>query len=181
MLSRITRLAALAALSGALVVATPAGADAEKKTEKQGSGWIPYQQEDVHYDAGFRCEFAVDGTVLRDREEYKDVAHWPNGQVHTQLWRGALVMRWTNAATGESVVRDQSASGIMVYNSDGSFESLTSTGGAFSAGLPEGSPQGKGVYVIDGRWSAVVTDSDGTRAIVLGPRGSMENLCETLG
>ena len=177
MFSRIASIAAVLAATGALVGAAPSNAVAGEKH----NGWIPYQQEDVHYDAGFRCEFAVDGTVLRDREEYKDVSHWPNGQVQTQLWRGALVMRWTNAATGESVVRDQSASGIMVYNSDGSFESLTSTGGAFSAGLPEGSPQGKGVYIIDGRWSAVVTDSDGTRAIVLGTRGSMENLCETLG
>ncbi len=59
MLSRITRLVALAALSAALVAAAPSAANAEK--EKQGSGWIPYEQPDIDYAAGFRCEFAMHG------------------------------------------------------------------------------------------------------------------------
>ena len=175
MLSRITRLVALAAFSGALVVAAPTGANAE------GSGWTPYEQPDIDYAAGARCDFAVHGDVVRDKEEFKDVAHWPDGTVRSQLWRGALVIRWTNLDTGESVLRDQSARALAEYRADGSIEQMTSLRGAFGAGLPEGSHPGKGAYVVSGRWSSVVFAEDGTRSIVLGPKGKLENLCETLG
>ena len=179
MLSRITRLTALAALSAALVAAAPSAANAEK--EKQGSGWIPYEQPDIDYAAGFRCEFAMHGEVLRDEEEYKDVALWSDGSVRTQLWRGALVIRWTNVDTGESVVRDQSARAVAEYGSDGALDSMTSMRGSFGAGLGEGGDPGKGAYIVSGRWSGIVLEDDGTRAIVLGPNGTLENLCETLG
>ncbi len=85
MISLITRIAALADLAGALVVAAPSGAGAKG----QGSGWTPYEQPDIDYAAGFRCEFAMHGEVLKDHEEFKDVAFWPDGTVRTQLWRGA--------------------------------------------------------------------------------------------
>ena len=83
MLSRIIRLAALAAASAALV-AIPSGANAG-----QGSGWTPYEQPDIDYAAGFRCEFAMHGEVLKDHEEFKDVAFWPDGSgAHPAVARG---------------------------------------------------------------------------------------------
>ena len=177
MLSHISRVPAVTALVGALVVAAPPAAT----SAEQGGGWTPYRQPDIAYAADERCEFAVRGEVLRDREEYKDVAHWPDGTVRSQLWRGALVIRWSNLDTGASVVRDQSARALADYRADGSLEQLTSLRGAFGAGLPEGSHPGKGAYVVSGRWSSVVQAEDGTRSITLGPRGELENLCETLG
>ncbi len=47
--------------------------------------------------------------------------------------------------------------------------------------MPEGGSPSKGVFIIDGKWSSIVIEDDGTRAITLGPRGTLENLCETLG
>jgi hypothetical protein len=187
--TRITRTlasAAAAVLVGAVLVASHAGAHVAPRTgtdsdQPDGSGWTPYQQPDIHYSAGQRCEFPVEGKVVLDQEEYRDVSHWPGGQVRTQLWRGALVIRWTNLESGESVRRDQSADAIAEYASDGSLESLTSLRGSFGAGIPEGGHPGKGAYVVGGRWSSVVFEDDGTRTIVLGPRGTLENLCETLG
>ena len=178
MISRITRIAALAALAGALVVTAPSGA---AEANGQGSSWTPYEQPDIDYAAGFRCEFAMHGEVLKDHEEFKDVAFWPDGTVRTQLWRGALVIRWSNVETGESVVRDQSAKAVAEYGSDGALDKMTSMGGAFSAGVPEGGSPSKGVFIIDGKWSSIVIEDDGNRAITLGPRGTLENLCETLG
>ena len=187
MTSRITRLAAATLLSGALMAAAPltagAGTDTEADADAQqrGSGWTPYEQPDIDYAAGFRCEFAMHGEVLKDHEEFKDVAFWPDGTVRTQLWRGALVIRWSNVETGESVVRDQSAKAVAEYGSDGGLDKMTSMGGAFSAGLPEGGSPEKGVFIVDGKWSSIVIEDDGNRAITLGPRGSLENLCDTLG
>ena len=187
MLSRIIRYTALTALAGALVATAPAVAEPDAQKQGQGSssgggsGWTPFEQPDIDYAAGFRCEFAVHGEVLRDREEFKDVAFWPDGTVRTQLWRGTLVLRWSNVGTGESVVRDQSASAVAEYGSDGALDKMTSTGGAFSAGVREGGWPGKGVYVIDGKWTSIVIEDDGNSAITLGPRGTLENLCETLG
>ena len=178
--------AAAALVAGGVLVASQAGAQGTAPAGSAdehpgGSGWTPYQQPDIHYSAGQRCEFPVEGKVVLDQEEYRDVSHWPGGQVRTQLWRGALVIRWTNLESGESVRRDQSADAIAEYASDGSLESLTSLRGSFGAGIPEGGHPGKGAYVVGGRWSSVVFEDDGTRTIVLGPRGILENLCETLG
>ncbi len=91
------------------------------------------------------------------------------------------MIRWSNVETGESVVRDQSAKAVAEYGSDGALDKMTSMGGAFSAGVPEGGSPSKGVFIIDGKWSSIVIEDDGTRAITLGPRGTLENLCETLG
>jgi hypothetical protein len=186
--TRITRtLGSLAAavVAGGVLVASQAGAQGPSTTKfatdhPGASGWTPYHQSDIHYEAGRRCDFPLEGKVVLDREEYRDVSHWGNGQVRTQEWRGALVIRWTNLDSGESVRRDQSARAFVEYAEDGAMESLTSLRGAFGAGLPEGSHPGKGAYVVDGRWSSVILEDDGTRTIALGPRGTLENLCETL-
>ncbi len=134
MFSRIIRIAALARPRRQPSSSRPLGCG-----RRPGhSGWTPYEQPDIDYAAGFRCEFAMHGEVLKDHEEFKDVAFWPDGSVRTQLWRGALVIRWSNVETGESVVRDQSAKAVAEYGSDGALDKMTSMGGAFSAGVPRG-------------------------------------------
>ena len=179
MFSRIASIAAVLAATGALVGRGACIANAV--AGERHSGWIPYQQEDMHYDAGFRCEFAVDGDrPARPRGVQGRVALAQRPGADPAVARGAgdaLDQRRHRRVGGARPVgqRDHGLQlGRVVREPD-------LDGRRVQCGLPEGSPQGKGLYVIDGRWSAVVSDSDGTRAIVLGPRGSMENLCETLG
>lgn len=169
----------LLALAG-VVAATPGGASADAADEGR-SHWIPYEQADIAYDAGERCAFAVTGTVRQDEEEYRNVGFWSDGTVRTQVFRGALIIRWRNEEAGTSVRRDQSGRAFVEYRRDGEFRSLTALSGHFSAQMPAGSEPGKGIYYIGGRWSTVEDRPDGTRTLVLGPRGTVENLCQTLG
>ncbi|MGI8644835.1 MAG: hypothetical protein ACR2JD_00695, partial [Nocardioides sp.] len=144
-------------------------------------GWKPYRTEDVKYKPGERCDFALKAHVLRDREEYRDVALWDNGNVRTQEFRGALIMQWKNLETGVAVRRNQSGRAFFEYHRNGDLEELAAMTGHFSAGLPEGSTPGRGAYYVGGRWSSVVFAKDDTRTIMLGPDGTIENLCDTLG
>ncbi len=170
-----TRLARAASLAlAATALATPAAVAASGT-----SGWMPYHQEDIAYAAGDPCDFAVTGTVLKDREEYRET-YYPDGAVKTQTFRGALVIEWTNTETGESVVRDQSGKGVFAYAQDGSPQSLTAQTGHFSARLPEGSSPERGLFYLGGKDTSVAFNADGTRTVTLGPKGTAENLCDTL-
>ncbi len=161
------------AVLAAAALAAPAG------TAEAASSWMPYHQEDIAYAAGDPCPFPVAGTVLEDREEYRETS-WPDGSVKTQLFRGALVIEWTNTETGESVVRDQSGKGLFRYSDDGDPESLTAQNGHFGARLPAGSSPSQGLFYVGGKDTQVTFNADGTRTLTLGPHGTSENLCDTL-
>ena len=165
--------------TGVAVTALAASPPAVAAAGGDGDGWIPYHQEDIAYAAGEACDFPVTSTVLEDREVYRET-YWPDGSVRTQTFRGTLVILWTNTATGESVVRDQSGKATFEYADDGTLLSLTAQNGHFSARLPAGSTPGQGLFYVGGRDTSVTFNADGTRTLTLGPHGTSEDLCETL-
>jgi hypothetical protein len=162
--------AAATALAATPAVAGPGG---------DGDGWTVFHQENIAYAAGDPCDFPVTGTVLEDREVYRET-YWPDGSVRTQTFRGTLVIEWTNTETGESVVRDQSGMGVFAYADDGTPLSLTAQNGHFSGRLPEGSTPGEGLFYVGGKDTSVSFNPDGTRTLTLGDHGTAEDLCQTL-
>jgi len=178
---------ALAPLAAALLgaaLAAPAGATPSTgpgHDHGHGSPWTPYRTEEVVVPAArSTCGFDVRITSLRDEEEYRTTSTWPDGTPRTQLFRGALVERYTNLATGASVVRDLSARAVFAYRPDGSPESLTSLHGAFGTTMPPGSTPDTGLYVLGGRGTRVVFEADGSRTFTLGRHGTAEDVCDTL-
>lgn len=146
------------------------------------SPWMPYHQEDVVVTAArSTCGFDVSETVVSQAERYRTTATFPDGTPQTQVFRGNLTMRFTNLSTGESVVRDLGGTGVFAYNPDGSPASLTSQHGPFGATMPPGSTPTTGIFVLSGHGTSVTFHADGTRSFTLGPAGSAENLCLTLG
>lgn len=181
-------LATAAVLAGgaiATAVPGPPGSSAARSPGVSAKGpetsWHRYHQDDVDYARGDACRFAVHGHVLRDREFYRNVNFWPHGAVRTQLYRGPLVFRWTDRATGRSVVRNQSGRAYVAYHRNGDFASLNALSGHFGAGFTLGSHPSRGLFYLGGRWTSVVVDHDGTSTLTLGPKGTAENLCRTLG
>jgi hypothetical protein len=145
------------------------------------SPWTPYRTEEVVVPAArSTCGFDVRITPLRDEEEYRTTSTWPDGTPRTQLFRGALVERYTNLATGASVVRDLSATAVFAYRPDGSPASLTSVRGAFGTTMPPGSTPDTGLYVLGGHGTRVTFEADGTRTFRLGRNGSAEDVCDAL-
>jgi hypothetical protein len=147
---------------------------------RNDTSWHRYHQDDVDYKRGDVCGFAVHGKVLRDKEYYRNVNFWPNGKPRTQLYRGPLVFRWTNTATGTSVRRDQSGRAYVEYTRAGGFASLNALSGHFGAGFHVGSTPHRGLFYLGGRWTSVSFDAKGHATLSLGPDGTSENLCETL-
>ena len=164
--------------------ATPSGPTQTPRTGASDSGswppWIPYEQEDVTYPAGVYCEFEVFAEVLRDREFFRDVTTYPDGSPRIQLWRGPLVLRFTNTETGFSVDRNASGRAFMEYGPDEEFQAITIQAGHFVGGMRAGSDPSQGIFYTSGRWSTLVRHADGRSTLRPGPNGATENLCDTL-
>lgn len=152
----------------ALAVATAGPAVAH------GCPWKPYHQEDVLVTAAkSTCAFDVQETVVKDREEYRTTETYADGTPKEQVFRGDLVMRFSNTSTGKSVVHDLGGTGVFVYNADGSPASLTSQHGPFGATLPGGSTPMTGIYVVSGKGTRVAFNADSTRTLTLGKHGEV--------
>jgi hypothetical protein len=168
-------LAGLIALGGAVALtASPASAE--------GSPWTPYEQQDFVVSAErSTCDFDVAVEVVEDGELYSTLSTYDDGSPRTQLWRGPLVMSYTNLDNGTSVVRDLSATATIDYRADGSLASITSVEGAFGATMPAGSTPETGMFVFSGHGTTVTFNEDGTRSYTLGETGTAENVCEAIG
>lgn len=142
--------------------------------------WIPFESEDVTYPAGEFCEFEVFGEVLRDEEFFRNISTYADGTPRTQLWRGPLIMRFTNMETGASVDRNASGRSFFEYGPGEAFQSITIQTGHFVGRTRAGSDPAQGIFYVSGRWSSLVRHDDGSSTIFLGPNGTAENLCETL-
>ncbi|HMM96920.1 hypothetical protein [Phycicoccus sp.] len=171
--------AGLATPAAATAVAT--GAATGDHHRGHGSPWTPYRTEEVVVPAArSTCGFDTRITPVRDEEEYRTTSTWPDGTPRTQLFRGALVERYTNLSTGASVVRDLSATAVFAYHPDGSPASLTSVHGAFGTTMPPGSTPDTGLYVLSGHGTRVVFEADGTRSFTLGRHGSADDVCDAI-
>ncbi|MFY9915016.1 MAG: hypothetical protein WAK18_10140 [Nocardioidaceae bacterium] len=168
--------AALALSAAALAVAPTTTASADS----YDSPWIRYHQPDVDVAAGHACSFAVHEHVLRDKEYYKVLATYADGTDQAELWKGPLVMRYTNVDTGASKVVNISGRARITYYRDGSFASITILTGHFGATMPPGNEMAAGLYRVGGKDSAMTIEPDGKRYLVLGPHGSTEDLCAAL-
>ncbi|MGG5258974.1 hypothetical protein [Phycicoccus avicenniae] len=174
-------LLAAATATALLGAAAPAALAMDDHHPGHGSPWTPYRTEEVVVPAArSTCGFDVRITPLRDEEEYRTTSTYPDGTPRTQLFRGALVERYTNLASGASVVRDLSATAVFAYRPDGSPQSLTSVHGAFGTTMPPGSTPDTGLYVLGGHGTRVTFEADGTRTFRLGHHGTAEDVCDAL-
>jgi hypothetical protein len=161
----------LVGMSGVPAAAAPGGV--------HPGPWQPFRATDFTAPAGRYCDFDLQVTAVQDEEEVRVDARYPDGAIRLNEYRGALVSRFTNLATGESVVRDLSGRGFEERYPDGTtLRSLTGIG-PFGFGFRDGDGYPKGYYRLAGLHSVVLTEDGGrTMAVDAGPA---ENMCETLG
>jgi hypothetical protein len=171
--------ATVASSAGTASTATPSGSDST--AESAEPPWEPVPEEDFIVPATF-CGFEVDAHILKVEEFAKTVTTFPNGNPQTQLFKGPLFIRFTNAETGKSIDRNASGNAFETFGVDGSLKSLAirDNGSHFVTRMPPGSNPGPGIFLVSGEWSTLLIDDDGTRSLLLGPDGSAENLCEPL-
>lgn len=170
------RLSAIVGAAALLVAAlgVPAAASAASDSEV---AWQPYRTAPWTDAPGAVCTFGVATTIVTDQEQYRTLASYPNGSPRLQEFRGPLVIRYTNQATGESVVRDLSGYAWFHYGSDGSIDAFIASHIGVTVHVGNsGYPAGE--WVITGR-SEVTVSSAGAIDVRL-INATAENLCQTL-
>ncbi len=158
-------------------VATAAVAPAASASVTTVPPWQPYRSSAFEDPAGNPCQFAVRATPVRDQEQYRTLAAYPNGDPEVQEFRGPLWVRYTNETTGRSVIRDLSGYAVFHYGQDGGVEaSFFRHGGVTVHPGNVGYPAGEWVFTSP---FALSIAADGSRTIVQ-PHPAAENLCRTL-
>jgi hypothetical protein len=172
--SYLTRPAALGATlaTAVLLLAAPA-AQAD-----DDHGWQPYHGQDSDAPAGTVCPFHLHITDLLDQEETKTVTRYPDGSPEKVLWRGPLILRYTNVDTGAHVDRDQSGRATEYRRPDGSTLWDVPRSSHISARVHPGNPYlAAGAYLFSGGAVLLVHPDHQVEALV---QHRVENLCETL-
>lgn len=166
------RLFAITAVTTAALglLAPAAGAS----TASGKGGWVPYRTQPIT-DTGI-CPFTIQGAILKDGEETKIAATYPDGTTKVQLFRGPLVIKFTNTSTGRSVVRDVSGDAHIRYKKDKSQKWRLD--GGLSVRIRSGDAFPVGDYIMHGHFTFAIAP-DGTRSFPHPPR-HIENLCDTL-
>ena len=168
---RVSTIAAVAGISVALI-APAAGAAGESAGT---GGWQPYRTQP--FDSTDVCSFTVHGDIVKDEEEVRTDATYPDGSAKVQEFRGPLVIRFTNTSTGASVVRDVSGYAMLHFAQDGASTWFFNGGG--SIGVHSGNrTTPPGSYILRGTFVLTIA-SDGTRTI-RPIHATSENLCTTL-
>ena len=98
--------------------------------------WSPLTTSSFELPAGARCDFALRGEVLSGKERIRVLETYPDGSPRTYEIVGQLVVRYTNLATDESVVRNLTGTALQTVGTDGSF-TLTLVGGHMAVGFGE--------------------------------------------
>lgn len=171
---RLSRMISGAAVLLAAGLAVPATASA---ATTGGIPWQPYRTAPWTDAPGTVCSFGVSTTIVKDQEQERILASYPDGDPKLQEFRGPLVIRYTNAGTGTSVARNLSGYGWFHYGTDGSIDAFIAshigvTVHVGNAGWPAGE------WVISGQ-SVVTVSSSGAINVRL-IHASTEDLCQTL-
>jgi hypothetical protein len=160
--------AAAAAMSAAS--ATPAAASAPHP-------WQPFRSEPFTTAAGDQCPFAMHGAIVKDHELVRTLQTNPDGSPREQEFVGALIIRFTNLATGASVTRNLTGTAFFFTDPDGN---VTGDGrGHIALGVHSfNTDPPAGEYVLTGRFDFTL-NADHTRDFHV-QGGNVENICETL-
>lgn len=168
-----------AAVVAVAATAALAGGTAAEGTPSGPEPWQPYRTTDFVSEAGRSCDFDLSVAAVEDEEEYRVYSRYPDGTERVLEYRGKLISRYTNLATGESTIRDVSGHAWVELYPDGQTMKSFSGIGPFSIGFREGDTYPRGYYRLDGLHS-ITMDPDGTRHMAIAV-GTQENICNTLG
>ncbi|MFD5327720.1 hypothetical protein [Streptomyces sp. NPDC127092] len=173
-------LVSLTAACAALFAATvPAGAAGSAGTASDaatdgGTGWEPAPSPSWSYPAGVRCDFAVQGAPVVDEVVRRTVAAYPNGTKLVE-YKGALVVRVVNTATGASYDADASGHALVELRPDRSqrwyvFGPILAGFGTDGGNVP------RGLYTLDGAYTLDVSTTGYKTLTMLD--GTTDPLCD---
>ncbi len=182
----VRTIAVTAAAAVLLIGAVEPAASASSSERGTGSSqstalpaWQTYRSAAFSYAPGAVCQFGLSGTPVRDEEQDRTLQSYPDGNPELNEYRGPLYVRFTNASTGRSVVRNLSGYGFLQFADSGALNTaLFLSNGAVHVNVGNvGYPSG--YYVLHGQF-VVQDDAVGNR-VIIPVHAASENLCRTLG
>jgi hypothetical protein len=171
-----------AAAAAVLVAAAPASAVVHPENAHPDPEWerVPSAPFDVA--AGVRCDFPVHGEAIVDEVVRMVLQRYPDGSVKREMYTGALLTRVTNTATGASVDKDASGTGVVDYKPGGSL----AANATFEAWGPVlvgfGRDAGnlpRGLYILNGIYTLTIS-KDGYRTVKWKVDGGADDICAEL-
>ena len=142
------------------------------------SEWVPVPVPPFERAAGVLCDFAVKGEPIVADLQKRTLQTNPDGTVRSELWVGPLIYRVTNESTGAQVNLDGSASGVVVYNADGSLKWYLH--GPLGVAIPAGMGNlPRGLYQVDGAYYTLAISATGYRTLTI-RHGTVDNICPRL-
>ncbi|MFJ7907101.1 hypothetical protein [Kitasatospora sp. NPDC096204] len=173
---RILLSAALAAVTAVTLTglaAAPAGAVTGR------GGWEPSPTPAFDLPAGSRCDFPVHMEPVVDEVQRRVLEYAPDGTtVRRAAFRGALVLRLTNTATGASYDADAGGRALVDYRADNS-QTWHAHGPILLGVGPDGGNLPRDLYTVDGVYTLDIS-ATGYRTLSI-ERGSAEPLCAKIG
>jgi hypothetical protein len=170
-------LVALVAIA-ALTVPTAASAS----TNTGGDGWVRVPAGPFDRPAGVLCDFPIHVEPIVDEVVMKVLETYPDGTSKAEAYKGALIDRVTNTATGASTDVDASGSAIIAYQPGGTF-AMNSTWyviGPVLVGFRDGTGNlPRGLYRINGVYTIAFSDTGFKTVNML--IGSEHNVCTDIG
>ena len=170
---RLRHIVAVLVLLAATVLAAPATAGAASHPVP----WHRFRTAPWHDAPGKVCTFGLSGTPVKDREQTRILARYPNGKPRVQEFRGPLYVRYTNTHTGKTLTRNLSGYGWFFYGPSGGVRFFVPGHVGLTVDVGnKGYPAGE--WVITGQAWVRINSAGDTRIHPL--HASAENLCRTL-
>lgn len=162
---------AAAALATALLGTVPASADTGRAA---AGGWEPAPTPPYDVPAGARCDFPLHTEPVVDDVVRQVLATHPDGSAAKVAYKGDLVVRVTNSATGAFHDADAGGSAIVEYRTDGSQRWYAV--GPVLAGVGEnGGNLPRGMHLLDGVYTLSIS-ADGYKTLHM-VHGSTDDIC----
>ncbi|MDA3649328.1 hypothetical protein LZ318_39685 [Saccharopolyspora indica] len=156
----------------AVALLGPAGSAA---AEPPGE-WVPAPSEPSTAPAGTRCAFDVRVEQLVDEVVKRVVETYPDGSVKREEYKGPLIDRVTNLATGESVEANASGHAFLTYRPDG-VVTWDWSGPVLMGFGPGQSNHDPGLYLLTGHYAVDISDD---YRLVRRADGEERDLCAEL-
>ena len=170
---RLRHIVAVLVLLAATVLAAPATAGAASHPVP----WHRFRTAPWHDAPGKVCTFGVSAKPVKDGEQTRILARYPNGKPRVQEFRGPLYVRYTNTHTGKTLTRNLSGYGWFFYGPSGGVRFFVPGHVGLTVDVGnKGWPAGE--WVFAGQAWVRITSTGDTHIHLL--HATAENLCRTL-
>jgi hypothetical protein len=142
-----------------------------------GTGWTPAPSAPFAQAAGVTCDFAITADPVEDEVVTKVLQRYPDGTIHRDAFKGALVVRVTNTATGDSYDADASGSAVVDHATDGTQTWYVLGPVLLSVRDGQGNLP-RGLWIVDGVYQLVIS-ATGYRTVTM-IHGHLDNVCDHL-